>query len=115
MEHAKQSIESSGAQSVTTYLADFSNLSEVEKLCNNLIADFDRLDVIINNAGVYKTSNPIKSDNMDVRFVVNILAPALLTFNLITLLGENSRVINVSSAAQESVNLDALVGKIHLS
>lgn len=83
---AKQSIESSAAKSVATYRADFSNLKEVEKLSTELLRDFNRLDVIINNAGVYKTSNPITSDNMDVRFVVNTLAPALLTCNLVTLL-----------------------------
>ena len=52
------------------------------------------------------------TDGLDVRFVVNTLAPYLLTKKLLPLLKGSGRVINVASAAQAPVNFQALIGKI---
>ena len=101
--------------SVESYVGDFSNLIEVEALAAAVTEKHDRLDVLINNAGVFKTSEPITVDGFDVRFVVNTIAPYLLTRKLLPLLGSSGRVVNLSSAAQASVNLDALTGKGRLS
>ncbi|NER81386.1 MAG: SDR family NAD(P)-dependent oxidoreductase, partial [Leptolyngbya sp. SIO1D8] len=74
-----------------------------------------KLDVLINNAGVYSVSNPMTQDSLDIRFVVNAIAPYLLTQQLLPLLGASGRVINVSSAAQSPVDPDALAGRTQLS
>ncbi|MDX2417550.1 MAG: SDR family NAD(P)-dependent oxidoreductase [Xanthomonadales bacterium] len=100
---------------IESYLADLSRMSDVETLASAVIERHDKLDVLINNAGVYKTPEPITQEGLDVRFAVNTLAPYLLTQRLLPLLGSSSRVINLSSAAQAPVNLDALAGRIHLS
>ncbi|MEO1621905.1 MAG: SDR family NAD(P)-dependent oxidoreductase [Cyanobacteria bacterium J06632_3] len=97
------------------YVADLSMISDVETLAKAIAANHTKLDALINNAGVYRTPNPITQDGLDVRFVVNAIAPYLLTQRLLPLLGTGSRVINLSSAAQAPVNLNALTGKIHLS
>jgi NAD(P)-dependent dehydrogenase (short-subunit alcohol dehydrogenase family) len=99
---------------VESYLADLSKLSEVAALAKAIKDKHSKLDVLINNAGIFKTSSPINPDGMDVRFVVNTLAPYLLTQQLLPLLKNTSRVVNLSSAAQTPVNLDALMGKMHL-
>jgi len=96
-------------------MADLSRMSDVEALAKAVTERHDKLDVLINNAGVYKTPEPITQEGLDVRFAVNTLAPYLLTQRLLPLLGSSSRVINLSSAAQAPVNLDALAGRIHLS
>ncbi|MEZ4273300.1 MAG: SDR family NAD(P)-dependent oxidoreductase [Myxococcota bacterium] len=100
--------------SVRTYIADLSRIEEVENLATRVADDQDALDVLINNAGVFKTSEPITTDGLDVRFVVNTIAPYLLTQRLLPLLGKSARVINLSSAAQAPVNLKALLGEVRL-
>jgi NAD(P)-dependent dehydrogenase (short-subunit alcohol dehydrogenase family) len=52
---------------------------------------------------------------LDVRFSVNTIAPFLLTKKLVPSLSTNARVVNVSSAAQAPVNIQALAGKIKFS
>lgn len=96
---------------VEPYLADLSNLDEVEKLAATVLDNHETLDVLINNAGVYKTPSPLLPDGSDVRFVVNTIAPYLLTRRLLPLMGSTGRVVNLSSAAQAPVNIDALLGK----
>jgi NAD(P)-dependent dehydrogenase (short-subunit alcohol dehydrogenase family) len=101
--------------SVESYVADFSNLVEVEALVAAVTEKHAQLDVLINNAGVFKTPEPTTPDGLDLRFVVNTIAPYLLTRKLLPLLGSPGRVVNLSSAAQASVNPDALAGKSRLS
>ncbi len=59
-----------------------------------------KLDVLINNAGVYVVPDPVSPDGLDTRFAVNTIAPYLLTKRLLPLLGATGRVVNLSSAAQ---------------
>ena len=99
---------------VESHVADLSNLADVARLAQGITENHDHLDVLINNAGIFRTGNPITKDGLDVRFVVNTLAPWLLTHRLLPLLGQGSRVVNLSSAAQASVDADALAGKFHL-
>jgi NAD(P)-dependent dehydrogenase (short-subunit alcohol dehydrogenase family) len=71
--------------------------------------------VLINNAGVFKVPQPMTSDSLDVRFSVNTIAPYLLTKALLSKLSGNGRVLNLSSAAQAPVDIDALLGKKQLN
>jgi len=100
---------------VESYVADLSRMSDVETLAKTITEKHTQLDVLINNAGVYSTSTPITADGLDVRFVVNAIAPYLLTQRLLPLIETSGRVINLSSAAQSSVNPKALTGQIRLS
>lgn len=93
------------------FVADLSNLAEVVSLANAVKAKYKSLDVLINNAGVFRVKEPLTADGMDVRFVVNTLAPYLLAKSLLAALGETSRIVNLSSAAQSPVNVQALTGK----
>ena len=95
---------------IDTCTADLSDLKSVRTLAENILDEYDHLDVLINNAGVFKVDNPTTSANLDIRFVVNCLAPYMLTQKLSELLKGNGRIINVSSAAQSKVNLQALRG-----
>ena len=94
-----------------TYQADLSSLGSVATLVADVEAKHTRLNVIINNAGVFKTANPITGDGLDVRFVVNTIAPYYLTKRLLSRMDETGRVINLSSAAQAPVDVSAFTGK----
>ncbi|WP_127716746.1 SDR family NAD(P)-dependent oxidoreductase [Halobacteriovorax sp. HLS] len=99
---------------VTAFKADFSKLTEVRNMADSILEKYDSIDVLINNAGVFKTSSPRTEDGHDVRYVVNTFAPYLLTKKLLSIL-KGSRVINLSSAAQSSVDFDAMIGKVEMS
>ncbi|MTI09717.1 SDR family NAD(P)-dependent oxidoreductase [Curvivirga aplysinae] len=100
---------------IETYLADLSDLKETVKLADEVKSKHAAIDVLINNAGIFKTSNPITKDNLDIRFVVNTIAPYLLTINLLPILNNNSRVVNLSSAAQAPVDMAALNGNLSMN
>jgi len=99
---------------IATYQADLSSLKETATFAEAVRANHDRIDVLINNAGVYKTPNPILPNGQDVRFVVNTLAPHVLTKALLPIIPSDGRIINLSSAAQALIDLAALAGDKHL-
>ena len=107
--------ESVNNGSVDCYLCDLSRIPNVIELAEAITKTHKKLDVLINNAGVYKTPKPITVDGLDARFAVNTIAPYLLTQKLLPHLGSDARVINLSSAAQAPVNIKALIGEVKLS
>ncbi|WP_162048516.1 SDR family NAD(P)-dependent oxidoreductase [Vibrio taketomensis] len=99
-----------GNAKVESVVADLSNLKAVTAMVTEIAERFGKIDVLINNAGVYSTPHTITDDGLDVRFVVNTIAPYYLTKELLPLLSSSGRVVNLSSAAQAPVNIDALEG-----
>ena len=115
LNHAQKTLsELSSEGNVETYLADLSDLEDVETLAEAVTEKHNKLDVLINNAGVFRAPSPIAKNGLDVRFVVNTIAPYLLVQKLIPLFGSSSRVINLSSAAQSPVNPEALLGRVKI-
>ncbi len=110
-----EKLDRIGAElSSPTFQADLSELSQVKKLAKEVLEHTKSLDILINNAGVYKTKNPKAKNGMDIRFVVNTLSPYFLTKTLLPNISSDGRVINLSSAAQSSVNFQALKGNTQL-
>ena len=108
-------LQRAESDQIKTFVADLSNLADVRTLAQDITDQYSHLDVLINNAGVLKVDNPVTPDGLDVRFVVNTIAPYLLTKLLLPLMSADGRIINVSSAAQSSVNEEALQGaNIHM-
>ncbi|WP_430409498.1 SDR family NAD(P)-dependent oxidoreductase [Kordia sp.] len=109
--------EISGNTSVDGVISDLSDFGSIQKMIAELKKKTPKIDVLINNAGVLKSSIPSNNDGLDLRFAVNYFAPYLLTQGLIPLLKKSSspRLINLSSAAQAPVSLEALEGNIALS
>ncbi|MEL6530945.1 MAG: SDR family NAD(P)-dependent oxidoreductase, partial [Pseudomonadota bacterium] len=100
-----------GAGRVFTFRADFSILSEVEEMAAEIKSTVGGIDVLINNAGVFVTPHPTTADGYDTRFVVNAVAPYLLTRSLLPIFNPNGRVVNLSSAAQSPVQLQDVLNK----
>jgi NAD(P)-dependent dehydrogenase (short-subunit alcohol dehydrogenase family) len=104
-----------GTGKVESFVSDLSSMSDVEAFAKAVTDKHDKLDVLINNAGVLKTPNVRTEEGLDVRFAVNTIAPYLLTKRLLPLIPKHGRVVNISSAAQSPVKLEALAGKGQLS
>ncbi|MDF1756386.1 MAG: SDR family NAD(P)-dependent oxidoreductase [Verrucomicrobiales bacterium] len=98
-----------------SYLADLSVMTEVAKLADRISEKCSHIDVVVNNAGVYRIADPKTGEGLDARFAVNAITPYLLTQKLWPLLGSTGRVVNLSSAAQAPVDLEALAGRTRLS
>ena len=100
---------------VECFVSDLSHMANVAALAKAVAEKHAKLDIIINNAGVFKVPDRITQDRLDVRFAVNTIAPYLLTQRLLPLLGASGRVINLSSAAQSTVDPEAMAGQGKLS
>ncbi|MEM9829246.1 MAG: SDR family NAD(P)-dependent oxidoreductase [Bacteroidota bacterium] len=109
--------ETAKSTKVDSFVSDLSNFSSTQKMITLLSTEIPKVDVLINNAGVFSSSMNTSQDNLDIRFVVNYFAPYLLTKGLLPLLkkSDSPRVINLSSAAQSPVSLQALVGEKQVS
>ena len=92
------------------YIADLGKGADVRRLAEEILAKNDRLDVLINNAGVLKAPVTKTSEGFDIRFAVNTFAPLLLTRLLLPIIPEDGRVINLSSAAQAPIDPSAMAG-----
>ncbi len=97
-----QEIEEDGRGSARFYRADFASLEETKGLADAILADYDRLDVLINNAGVFlpdQEERRVTEDGYELHFQVNYLAGYVLTGKLLPLLEASapSRVVNVAS------------------
>lgn len=113
---AMQAVQAEAPDAVLeTYIADLSNMADVDALAVAIRERHDHLDVVINNAGVLKAPNPILESGEDIRFVVNTVAPYRLTKLLLPLLGADGRIVNLSSAAQAPVDAAALAGQRQLA
>lgn len=98
--------------SVEPYRADLSELDQVRGLARRVAADHSRLDVVVHNAvaggGADFNQREVNAAGYELRFIVNHLAPLLLTRSLAPLLIESApaRVVNVASIGQDEVDLD---------
>ncbi len=111
-----QSLQSEAdGQPIEQYVADLSRMSDVLSLANAVAENHQTLDALINNAGVFTVPESKTKEGLDIRFVVNTIAPYLLTKQLLSNMSGDGRVINLSSAAQSTVDFDAFLGKLSLS
>ena len=97
----------SGARTTPVW-ADFSRMSEVAALAEQVNAVAPALDVLINNAGVYSRRRSVTDDGFELTMAVNHFAPYLLTRLIGPLMSKApaGRIINVSSMAHQSGDID---------
>jgi NAD(P)-dependent dehydrogenase (short-subunit alcohol dehydrogenase family) len=99
-------IAATGTGSARFYAADFASLQAVRSLAQAIQRDYRRLDVLVNNAGVWLPDRQVSADGHEMQFAVNYLAGFLLTRTLLPLLVESapSRVVSVSSGSQSPID-----------
>nr|WP_321223393.1 SDR family NAD(P)-dependent oxidoreductase [uncultured Psychroserpens sp.] len=104
--------DASNNKNIKGFVADFSDINAVKKMAKQIKNDVEKLDILINNAGIYKTTSSKTKDGLDIRMAVNYLAPFVLTEKIISVLelGSEARIINLSSAAQSTVQKSVLTG-----
>lgn len=92
------------------YSADFARLADVRELARAIKRDYDRLDLLVNNAGIALIGKPrqVSADGYELHFQVNYLAHFLLTDLLLPLLKKSApaRIINVASGGQAPIDFD---------
>jgi NAD(P)-dependent dehydrogenase (short-subunit alcohol dehydrogenase family) len=98
----------SGGPKVSLMLADLAVQTEVRKLAEGFRERHDRLDVLVNNAGLIQSRRTETPDGIELTLAVNHLAPFLLTNLLLEVLERSapSRIITVSSEARRSAHID---------
>ena len=109
--------ENTSNDRVYGFVSDLSDFNSINEMIGEISNEFSSIDILINNAGVFKSKIDRNQDNFDIRFVVNYFAPYLLTNGLLPII-QNSifpRIINLSSAAQSTVSIEALKGQETIS
>jgi NAD(P)-dependent dehydrogenase (short-subunit alcohol dehydrogenase family) len=92
--------------------ADLSALADVRRLAAAVQKATDRLDLLINNAGIGsggpRGERETSADGYELRFAVNYLSGFLLTHLLMPLLKASApaRIVNVSSLGQQAIDFD---------
>jgi NAD(P)-dependent dehydrogenase (short-subunit alcohol dehydrogenase family) len=104
-------IESAGAGSAAFYRADLASLDEVRRLAAAIGRDYERIDVLVNNAGIWLAGSPerqVSADGHELHFAVNYLSGVLLTRLLLPLIrrSDDGRIVNVASGAQAPIDFD---------
>jgi NAD(P)-dependent dehydrogenase (short-subunit alcohol dehydrogenase family) len=97
-----------GADRVEAALADFASLPAVRRLAETLLAEHERIDVLVNNAGLISPRFQLSEDAYELTFAVNHLAPFLLTNLLLDRLRHSApaRIVTVASQAHRGARLD---------
>ncbi|HVC55059.1 MAG TPA: SDR family NAD(P)-dependent oxidoreductase [Stellaceae bacterium] len=101
-------VERAGSPRVETALADFASLAAVRGLAGAVRAGHDRLDLLVNNAGLISPSFQLSADGYELTIAVNHLAPFLLTNLLLDRLRASApaRIVTVASQAHRGAQLD---------
>ncbi len=96
---AKQYLESFGTGKVETLSLDLNSLAQVNQTANHILQHYEKIDVLINNAGMMTPKLESTAEGYEKQFGVNYLAPFLWTIKLLPLIkkAEQGRIIHLAS------------------
>jgi len=90
-----------GNSNVDTIMADLFSLSDIKRMADEFKSRYDRLDVLINNAGAFlNKQRETTTDGHEKTITLNLFAPFLIMQSLLEVLAKSpsARIINLSSA-----------------
>lgn len=85
---------------------DLSQINEIRALSKKIKQETDKLDMLVNNAGVYYRGNK-RSMSLEYTYVVNNVSHFYITLDLLSHLRKSngeSRIINTASEAHRTIN-----------
>lgn len=108
LEDAVDQVATRSGSEVVGYRADLSSLGEVRRLAAELLAQVERIDVLVNNASVLAPERISSVDGFELTLATNLLSPFLLTNLLIPQLVQSAtaRIITISSGGMYTEGLD---------
>jgi retinol dehydrogenase 14 len=97
-----------GMAAPDSWLCDFGSQAQIRKLASDVLAKYDRLDVLVNNAGLATRRREVTEDGIERTLAVNHLGPFLLTNLLLDRLVQSApaRIVNVASVAHYDATMD---------
>ncbi len=111
----EQIKQATGNDAVELLLADLSSQADIATLAQTFQQRYERLDVLVNNAGAIFTERQVSLDGFEMTFALNHLGYFLLTFLLLDMLKASApcRIVNVASSAHRRgrIHLDDLQGE----
>ena len=101
-EAARAELLKLGASGVDLIDLDLSDLNSVDACCREVQSRYDRLDLLINNAGLMAPPRLLSKQGLEMQFAVNHLGHFALTASLLPLMEgrDQARVVTVTSGAQ---------------
>ena len=105
---ALDKLQAEFGDSVEMMLCDMSDMSNITKFYAEFTGKFDRLDILLNNAGAMWGKHEKTTQGHEMTFGVNHLGYFLMTQTFLPLLKatENSRIVNTASEAHKMARLD---------
>lgn len=115
-ERVKQEfITTTGNTSIDVMLCDFVSFASIMTFAKSFKAKYNRLHILVNNAGLMERERKVSRDGIELTFAVNHLAPFLLTKLLLDTIKASApaRIVNVSSDAHKGavINFEDIEGK----
>lgn len=100
-------IEETTSGSCRLYTTDLSLLSEVTAAIERIRSEVSKIDILINNAGSFRTRKKLTPGGIDAVYTVNHLASFLITINLVPLLSRSDApvVLNINSEGHRFSNV----------
>jgi len=98
IEAVRQIIDKTGNDKVELVIGDVSSIAGIDALAQDVMANVDQIDVLVNNAGYFGNAPSKSDDDVEMHFAVNVLAPWRLTYALLPVLeaAGNARVLNIT-------------------
>ncbi|MCR5278367.1 MAG: SDR family oxidoreductase [Lachnospiraceae bacterium] len=87
-------------------LCDLGDYASIRSFAAGVKEKYKRIDILVNNAGFIALDRQETKEGLERQFGINHIGHFLLTTELLDLMGEGSRIVNVASGAHK-------VGKIH--
>ncbi len=109
-EVVKKIAAATGNSNLDLQLCDLANLSSVRNLATIINNRYEKIDVLINNASVYRKNRETTMDGYERMFATNHLGPFLLTYMLMDKLiaSGSARIINIAAPSSTQLNFDDL-------
>ena len=103
---AYEELTKDGNSRTYLILCDLGDYGSIRNFVKQVKESFTRIDILVNNAGFISLDRQETKEGLERQFGINHVGHFLLTTELLDIMGEGSRIVNVASGAHKT-------GKIH--